>query len=351
MTWAHRIHLTADDAVFAGQEAALMRELIDRGGGPECWQGTETRFEHVSLREQLQLLQRMQAGGAQAVAERFGLLDFGNAGAAVLASKDLNTAVRVMNSFAPLLNLRHVLKLSIARNEFVITFQPHLQESRGSWDAVLCADVAKVLRFLRDLVNEGQLRATFDLEASSPGELGPRSGSVSGMLCISKCGKQIRISRALLKKNQPLGMQADANSYLKVCRRMMHRLRERALCSSVRSMLFQCPEAVPSAAEMAAKQRMSVRTFRRHLANQNTTFLQILDAVRFELAVRYLKDRDLTTELIAQKLGYSESANFRAAFRRWTGSSPRHFNVRTVDVLVGTKWRATVNDGGPTQCV
>jgi AraC-like DNA-binding protein len=96
---------------------------------------------------------------------------------------------------------------------------------------------------------------------------------------------------------------------------------------------------------------MSVRTFRRHLANQNTTFLQILDAVRFELAVRYLKDRDLTTELIAQKLGYSESANFRAAFRRWTGSSPRHFNVRTVDVLVGTKWRAIVNDGGPTQCV
>jgi AraC-like DNA-binding protein len=171
------------------------------------------------------------------------------------------------------------------------------------------------------------------------------------MLCISKCGKEIRISKALLRQKQPLGMQADANIYLKVCRGMMHRLREQALCNSVRRMLFRCPEAVPSVAEMAAKQRMSARTFRRYLANQNTTFVQILDEVRFELAVRYLKERQLTTELIAQKLGYSESANFRAAFRRWTGSSPRNFNVRTVDVLVGTKWRATLEDGGHTRCV
>ena len=76
---------------------------------------------------------------------------------------------------------------------------------------------------------------------------------------------------------------------------------------------------------------MSTRTFRRRLAGQRTTFVQILDEVRFQLAIRYLEDRQLTTELVAQKLGYSESANFRAAFRRWTGSSPRHFDARMWD--------------------
>jgi AraC-like DNA-binding protein len=349
MTWAHRIQLTADDAVFSGQEAALMRELVNTGSWPESW-SVDTEVEHVSMHEQAQLLQRMSPELACAVADKFGLLDFGSAGAAVLASANLSGAVRVMNSFAPLLNLRHVLKLSVAKDDVVITLRPHTQDVHGGWDAVLCVDIAKVARFLRDLLTEGRLGSLSDRPSDLPREPGPAVASVTGMLCISNRDKQIRISKASLRQKQPIEVKTDPNTYLKVCRRMMHRLREHALCNSVRRMLFLCPEAVPSVAEMAAKQRMSARTFRRYLANQNTTFVQILDEVRFELAVRYLKDRDLTTELIAQKLGYSEGANFRAAFRRWTGSSPRNFNVRSADVRVGTKWRVGLGDGGHTQC-
>ena len=35
-----------------------------------------------------------------------------------------------------------------------------------------------------------------------------------------------------------------------------------------------------------------------------------------------LRDRPLTIEDIAARLGYSDVANFTRAFRRWTGTTP-----------------------------
>jgi AraC-like DNA-binding protein len=348
--WAHRIHLTADEAIFAGQEASLMRELIESGKWPDGRDDKEALPEPVSLQEQVLLVQRLGIGAAQAVAERFGLLDFGPVGAVVLASKDLRAAVRVMNSFAPLLNLRHAIMLSASQDDVIMTFQPYLQDLPSTWDSLLFVDVAKVLRFLRDLAGTGQLRSDGCARVPRLPELLGDVDSSTGAPRLCKSGREIRIPKALLGRKQPLVMRADASLYLKACRKMMHGLRERTLCSSVRRILFRCPECVPSQVQMAAKLGVSTRTFRRHLANQGTTFMQILDDVRFELAIRYLEDQHLTTDLIAQKLGYSESANFRAAFRRWTGSSPRHFNVLT-DVRARAKLRVTANDTGQAQCV
>ena len=43
------------------------------------------------------------------------------------------------------------------------------------------------------------------------------------------------------------------------------------------------------------------------------------------LAKEYLKTTRMTTEDIAEMLGFSEAANFRHAFKRWTGKSPSDF--------------------------
>jgi AraC-like DNA-binding protein len=40
----------------------------------------------------------------------------------------------------------------------------------------------------------------------------------------------------------------------------------------------------------------------------------------------------LTIEDIADSLGFSEAANFRHAFHRWTGRTPQEFR-RTLDAL------------------
>jgi len=68
---------------------------------------------------------------------------------------------------------------------------------------------------------------------------------------------------------------------------------------------------------------MSGRTLQRRLAENGTSFNQILDQTRFDIARRLLQNKSITTTEVCYELGYANPANFTRAFRRWTGLSPR----------------------------
>ena len=67
---------------------------------------------------------------------------------------------------------------------------------------------------------------------------------------------------------------------------------------------------------------MSTRTLSRRLADEGTTFDEVVDRLRQSLALRYMKERDLSLSQIAWLIGYEGSTSFNHAFRRWTGCSP-----------------------------
>jgi AraC-like DNA-binding protein len=70
---------------------------------------------------------------------------------------------------------------------------------------------------------------------------------------------------------------------------------------------------------------LSPRTLRRRLREENTTFRKLLDELRAEMAIKYLRETDLSMDEIAATLGFSEPAAFRHAFRRWTKAAPSRF--------------------------
>jgi AraC-like DNA-binding protein len=71
--------------------------------------------------------------------------------------------------------------------------------------------------------------------------------------------------------------------------------------------------------EAAKRATMSPRTLKRRLAEQGTTFSELMDDARHQKALVLLLDPRLTIEAIAATLGYSDTANFSRAFKRWTG--------------------------------
>jgi AraC-like DNA-binding protein len=77
--------------------------------------------------------------------------------------------------------------------------------------------------------------------------------------------------------------------------------------------------------DVAQSLNVSARTLRRKLRDENSSFRQVVDELRRDMAVRYLRDTNLTVEEIADSLGFSDAANFRQAFRRWTKTTPREF--------------------------
>lgn len=79
----------------------------------------------------------------------------------------------------------------------------------------------------------------------------------------------------------------------------------------------------PTLAEMAKDLYMSNRTLIRKLKAQGTSYQMLLDDVRQELAVWYLRQTDLPVEAIAERLGYQDTSNFSRTCRRWFGLTPR----------------------------
>lgn len=69
---------------------------------------------------------------------------------------------------------------------------------------------------------------------------------------------------------------------------------------------------------------VSTRTMQRRLQAEGTSFAEVVDALRREMAVAYL-DSGMAIPEVASLLGYADATAFHHAFRRWTGSSPlRH---------------------------
>ena len=67
---------------------------------------------------------------------------------------------------------------------------------------------------------------------------------------------------------------------------------------------------------------LSARTLSRRLADEGTTYGEVLDQVRRSLALQYLKEPGMPLSQIAWLLGYEGSTSFNHAFRRWMGQSP-----------------------------
>ena len=74
--------------------------------------------------------------------------------------------------------------------------------------------------------------------------------------------------------------------------------------------------------DVASRLAVSPRTLQRRLRTEGTTFQQVLDAVRHDLAGSYLARSDFSNEQIAFLLGYEDPSSFFRAFRAWTGRTP-----------------------------
>ena len=77
--------------------------------------------------------------------------------------------------------------------------------------------------------------------------------------------------------------------------------------------------------EIASQLGMPARTLRRKLQEQETSFCELVGELKSHLAIKYLRDTEMTVEDIAHALGFSDAANFRQAFRRWTETAPQDF--------------------------
>jgi AraC-like DNA-binding protein len=94
------------------------------------------------------------------------------------------------------------------------------------------------------------------------------------------------------------------------------------VAGTIRTLLLRDIANPPTFAVIAKLLGANERSLRRQLRQQGLSFRDLLDELRAQIALKYLRTTELANEEIALALGFSDATNFRRAFRRWTNRTP-----------------------------
>ena len=84
-------------------------------------------------------------------------------------------------------------------------------------------------------------------------------------------------------------------------------------------------DGVPSEEQIAETLHVSARTLQRRLKAENTTFGEVVQETRLQLAQQLLASPDITATEVGLACGFADASAFTRAFRRWTGTTPSDY--------------------------
>lgn len=111
------------------------------------------------------------------------------------------------------------------------------------------------------------------------------------------------------------------------CDQLVEQLRPAGdLVDDVRRLILSVPlNCAPKLNDIANKMLVSARTLERRLHAAGTSFRQIENEVRMQLAAQYLALGYMSAKEIAYMLGYSQPGTFHRAFKNWYGVTPKTY--------------------------
>jgi len=132
----------------------------------------------------------------------------------------------------------------------------------------------------------------------------------------------IRIDSAVLDLPLPGANALTQQLCLEQCQKLLNARRIRSgVAEVVRDQLLREPENMPGIDALSTQLAMAVRTLRRRLEEEGTSYRGLVDEVRLTLADGLLRT-GLPVEAVAERLGFAEASSFIRAYKRWTGMTP-----------------------------
>jgi AraC-like DNA-binding protein len=134
---------------------------------------------------------------------------------------------------------------------------------------------------------------------------------------------QVVFQASWLDQAASLGNKTTYPAIVALCDGLLDDLRLRiGAAGRIRALLLRDIANPPTFAEVARSLGVNERSLRRQLQQQGLSFRGVLDELRTQIALKYLRTTKLANEEIALALGFSDAANFRRAFHRWTNKAP-----------------------------
>ncbi|GAC1621018.1 MAG: AraC family transcriptional regulator [Nevskia sp.] len=194
-----------------------------------------------------------------------------------------------------------------------------------SIDAFACV----ILRMCRGLYRRDYAPLRLSFRRPRPDDVAPyerafRTSAIAfGAAVNALWFDSAHFEQALESANPELARQND-----EVALRYLARFGKSLVRERLRAVLIeQLPSGEPSQDRAAASLCLSARSLQRRLAEEGTSYKALLDEVRRELALSYLREGRNSISEITYLLGFSDTSSFTHAFRRWTGQPPSRWRA------------------------
>ncbi|RZI44714.1 AraC family transcriptional regulator [Herbaspirillum sp. HC18] len=257
--------------------------------------------------------------------KRIHITHFGLYGYALLSSATPREAIEFAIKYRPLAATLLGLRFNETADEAVWEFSDVLSLGTDSdlFRFVLEFQLGTLLSVHGDIL--GRQAAPLEIRVAYPAP--PHADVYEELLgCPVLFGQErneMRFSRAWLEQKLTFANPITSALVRATCDQLLTELKNSSgIAGEVFNMLMAQPGRFPDVDTVANRLNMTSRTLRRKLQAQDTSYQNILTEVRKQLALDYLRKTRMSAEDIAAALGFSDAANFRHAFKKWTGKTP-----------------------------
>ncbi len=246
-------------------------------------------------------------------------------GYAMLASTTLRDFCERLSNFYRIVSRNAAIRVEESAEEFLM-----ITEVSGKdicWETH-DAFSALMVRFMRFIFGPRLDPLRVELVRPDPGEYHHRCYDDYFRCPIRYGAERILIALAPSLVDQPLpGASKElAQMHDQTVMQYLQKLERGDIVNRVRAVIVdELSSCTLNKQRVAERLHMSPRNLQSKLAERDTSFQDIMDNTRKDLALGYLEQSTITITEAAYLLGFSDVSNFTRAFRRWTGTSPTAF--------------------------
>lgn len=301
--------------------------LLGTGIEPEQFHDEEqliSREQELRLVENLVLALPDTCSAGFELGLLYNIATFGPWGFALRTSRDLRSAVTLALRYLPLSTAYCHIRLQDNGSTLGLFFDGR-DIPAVARDFLVMRDIGTAMTLLKELTLLGGSLLSVELAI-------PQADSCGRIAEVCGVKPQFRSKHnALFLRREDVDRPLptfDANLVRMLedqCRTQLERRQTIGTRGQVRALILGPLGLVATLEEVAKKLHCSPRSLRRKLDSEGASFRQILDTERRQLAEQLLRSSDMTLDEMAIHLGYSDTASFTRAFRRWHDISPGQF--------------------------
>ncbi len=260
------------------------------------------------------------------VGQQAGLVSFGLVGLLAKYSPDVGSALRSLIGFMHLHVRGATTSLSLDSGSAMFEYQIYQARTAGN-EQVGDGAVAVAFNILGELCGNDWKPIEVRFAHRKPAAVAPFHRFFQAPLAFDAEQYAVVFSADWLKRS----VRGSSPELLQLLQQEVDKLdvlQEKDFLEQVRRLLRTSIVTGHSSADQVAELfSINRRTMNRHLSAAGTSFREVTDEMRFEIARQLLQDTAMEISHIAEVLGYCNASAFTRAFRRWSTTTPANWRT------------------------